>query len=102
MVETKLTFEILRHSKTGSHPHLQDPREIDERGERHSIRAIGPTLPEQHRRRDKKRVHGGRHVCHQIEKKGSHRKRFPRGNQQGDQGLREIQLNAKIHDLQLD
>ena len=91
-------FLSLIHS-LGPNTHIQDPRQVDERRQGHSIRAIGSSMSQQHRCRDPQCVHRGGYVCDPIETKARHRKGLPRGHQQGHQGLCQVQLNSKIHDL---
>jgi len=69
---------------------LQDPRAVNERRARHPLRAPGPTLSQQHRRRDPQRLHRGRDVRDPCPPQGGDREGLFGRGQQSDQVLREV------------
>lgn len=46
-------------------------------------------------------MHGSGHVCDQSQAENGQRKGFPRGCEQGHQGVPKVQRHAKIHGVQL-
>ena len=66
------------------------------------VRAFGEVVSEQHGSGDQVGVHGGWHVRHQGTEEGGHREGLLGRGEQGHQGLRQVLLHPKVHDLQLE
>merc|ERR1712194_70722 len=70
-------------------------------GERHSVRAHFPALPERHWCRTPLSGDRGGHVRHPEPQKNDLRERPDRGGEQGHQRVRQVLCHSKVHGVQL-